>query len=169
LFALVAVVAVVAVFACEAEVANVALVANEAVPVKFPTKVVEVTEVNPAKVVTVVPKFTTVEPIIDPELSKLVFGIAAKPNVKVSDPASPTIVRPCPDDDTKFKDPEGLSAIKIVPPIEADANAFLAGNVADVTYPASLFNCDTLLPDTTTFFQFAILFYIVFMLINIKF
>jgi len=48
LFALVAVVAVVAelaVFACEAEVAN------EAVPVKFPTKVVEVTDVNPVKVV----------------------------------------------------------------------------------------------------------------------
>jgi hypothetical protein len=41
--------------------------------------------------------------------------------------------------------------------------------VAAVKYPASLFNWDTLLPDTMTFFHVAILCYIFNLLININF
>ena len=59
--------------------------------------------VNPVKLVTVVPKFTTVLPIIDPELSKLEFGIADKPNVKVLGPDVAAIAKPCPDDEANAK------------------------------------------------------------------
>jgi hypothetical protein len=167
LFAFVAVVAEVAELAIEAEVAN------EAVPVKFPTKVVEVTEVNPAIVVADDPNAIAVEPTVIELFAKLVFGIAAKPNVNVSVPALAAIVKPCPDEDAKFKDPVIESAIILTAPNEAVANPLACVMVPAVKYPASLFNCDTLLPDTTTFFQFAILFYLFFslyfMLINIKF
>jgi hypothetical protein len=102
-----------------------------------------------------------------------VFGIAAKPNVNVSVPALAEIVKPCVDEDAKFKDPVIESANKLVPSNEAVANPLACVIVPAVKYPASLFNCDTLLPDTTTFFQFAILFYlflvyVYFMLININ-
>jgi hypothetical protein len=155
LFAFVAVVELVA------NEALVELVANEAVPVKFPTKVVEVTEVNPAIVVADDPNAIAVEPTVIELFAKLVFGIAAKPNVNVSVPALAAIVKPCPDDDAKFKDPVIESAIILTAPNEAVANPLACVMVPAVKYPASLFNCDTLLPDTTTFFQFAILFYIV--------
>ena len=99
------------------------------------------------------------------ELAKLVFGIADNPNVNVSVPAFPEIVKPCPDEEAKFKLPDGESANKLVPDIDAVAKAL--GDVANVTYPASLFNCDILLPETTTFFQVAIftMFYYKYMLI----
>jgi hypothetical protein len=148
---LVAFVAVVAV------VALAALVANDAVPCKEPVKVVEETDVRPAKVVDVAPNAILVEPTVTELFAKLVLGIAAKPNVNVSLPAEAAMVRPCPEDEANNKDPEGESAIRDTPLYDAVAKAFLAGAVAFVKYPASLFNWDTLLPDTMTFFHVAII------------
>ena len=59
-------------------VAVVALVAVEAFPVKAPTKVVEVTEVRPANVVTVAPKATAVEPMVTLELTNAAFGMLVR-------------------------------------------------------------------------------------------
>ncbi len=60
-------------------VAVVAVVAVSALPVRLPTKVVEVTEVRPAKVVAVAPKLMAVEPIVMLELVSAEFGIEVKP------------------------------------------------------------------------------------------
>ena len=59
-------------------VAFVAVVAVLALPVKAPTKVVEVTEVKPAMVVTVPPKETLVEPIVMLELVNALFGMLVR-------------------------------------------------------------------------------------------
>ena len=59
-------------------VAVVAEVAVLALPVKAPTKVVEVTETNPAKVVTVAPKETLVDPIVTLELVKAELGMLVR-------------------------------------------------------------------------------------------
>jgi hypothetical protein len=67
---------VIAVFV--AFVAVVAVVAVDALPVKAPTKVVEVTETRPANVVTVAPKATAVEPIVTLELTKAELGMLVK-------------------------------------------------------------------------------------------
>ena len=55
--------------------AVVAEVAVDALPVKAPTKVVEVTEVRPAIVVTVPPKLTEVDPIVMLELVNATLGM----------------------------------------------------------------------------------------------
>ena len=147
-------------------VAVTALDAQEAVPVKFPTKVVEVTEVSPAKVVEEAPNAIAVDPTVTELFAKLAFGTAAKPNVKVSVDAFAEIVKPCPDDEAKFKDPVVESDIKNVPPNDAVEYAFFTPRVPAVKYPESLFNCEILLPDTITFFQVAICFYVFILLIN---
>ena len=59
-------------------VAVVADVAVEALPVKAPTKVVDVTEVRPANVVTVAPKATEVEPIVTLEFVSAALGILVR-------------------------------------------------------------------------------------------
>ena len=59
-------------------VAVVAVVAELALPVKAPTKVVDVTEVKPANVVTVAPKDTAVEPIVTLELTRAAFGMLVR-------------------------------------------------------------------------------------------
>ena len=70
---------VIAIFvALVAVVAVVAVVADEAFPVNAPTKVVEVTLVKPAKVVTVAPRATDVEPIVTLELTKAPLGMLVK-------------------------------------------------------------------------------------------
>lgn len=71
-------------------VAVVALVAVEALPVKAPTKVVDVTEVRPANVVTVAPKATEVEPIVTLELTKAAFGMLVN---EAPDPLNPVAVK----------------------------------------------------------------------------
>ena len=60
-------------------VAVVALVAVLALPVKAPTKVVDVTEVRPANVVTVAPNATEVEPMVTLELTIAALGIDVRP------------------------------------------------------------------------------------------
>jgi hypothetical protein len=60
-------------------VAEVALVAVLALPVKAPTKVVDVTEVNPAIVVADAPKMIAVEPTVMLELVNAELGILVKP------------------------------------------------------------------------------------------
>ena len=59
-------------------VAVVAVVAVLALPVKAPTKVVEVTEVSPARVVAVEPKEMLVEPIVTLEFVSAPLGILVK-------------------------------------------------------------------------------------------
>lgn len=59
-------------------VAFVAVVAVLALPDKAPTKVVEVTEVSPARVVAVAPKETLVDPIVMLELVNALFGMFVK-------------------------------------------------------------------------------------------
>jgi hypothetical protein len=71
-------------------VAVVADVAVLALPVKAPTKVVEVTEVSPAKVVTVAPKATAVEPIVTLELTKAALGMLVR---LAPDPLNPVAVK----------------------------------------------------------------------------
>ena len=56
-------------------VAVVADVAVDALPVKAPTKVVDVTEVRPAMVVAVPPRLTAVEPIVMLELVSAPLGM----------------------------------------------------------------------------------------------
>ena len=99
------------------------------------------------------PKSTEVPAIVISALSMLLFGIALKPNVNVSLRGLADIVRPAPDEDAKVKLPLDPLANNSVPPNDAVANAFCV--VTDVRYPASLFSCEILLPDTTTFFQVA--------------
>ena len=86
------------------------------------------------------PNEVEVPAIVIAEFAKLLFGIAAKPNVKVSVPASPEMVKPCPDEEAKFKDDVVVFAIKAVPPIDAVLNELGTVNVPVVKYPASLFN-----------------------------
>ena len=71
------VLSVIAVFV--AFVAVVALVAVLALPVKAPTKLVDVTETKPANVVTVAPNATEVEPMVTLELVNAALGILVKP------------------------------------------------------------------------------------------
>lgn len=59
-------------------VAVVAVVALEALPVKAPTKVVDVTLVNPAIVVAVPPKLIAVEPTVIDELLRAELGMLVK-------------------------------------------------------------------------------------------
>jgi hypothetical protein len=106
-------------------------------------------------------------PTLKVELAKLVFGIADKPKVIVSGADVPKRVSPSPDEDANIRDPDALSAIIVAPFTEADAKLFLTGEVTIVKYPASLLNCETLLPETTTFFQVA-MFYCFILLINIS-
>ena len=68
---------VIAVFV--AFVAVVAVVAVLALPVKAPTKVVDVTETKPANVVTVAPNATEVEPMVTLEFVNAALGILVKP------------------------------------------------------------------------------------------
>ena len=68
---------VIAVFV--ALVADVALVAVLALPVKAPTKVVDVTETKPAMVVADEPKLMAVEPIVMLELVRAELGIEVRP------------------------------------------------------------------------------------------
>ena len=68
---------VIAVFV--ALVAVVAVVAVEALPDKAPTKVVEVTELRPAKVVEVPPKLIAVDPIVTLEFVRAELGIEVRP------------------------------------------------------------------------------------------
>jgi len=90
------------------------------------------------------------------ELAKLEFGTAFKLNVNVSDPALAEIAKPVPELDANVKVPALLSANKLVPLNDAVENALTAGSVDTVKYPESLLNCDTLLPETATFFHVAI-------------
>ena len=73
-----------------AVVALVALVAVDAFPVRSPTKVVDVTEVKPANVVTVAPKATLVEPMVTLELTKAAFGMLVN---EAPDPLNPVAVK----------------------------------------------------------------------------
>ena len=75
--AFVVVSSVIAVFV--ALVAVVAVVAVVALPLKAPTKVVDVTELRPAKVVEVPPKLIAVDPIVTLELVRAELGIEVKP------------------------------------------------------------------------------------------
>ena len=90
------------------------------------------------------------------EFAKLEFGTASKLNVNVSAPAFAAIAKPVPELDANVNVPALLSANKLVPLNDAVANALTAGNVLTVRYPESLLNCDTLLPETATFFHVAI-------------
>ena len=139
-------------------VAVIALFAQDDVPNSEPVREVAVIEVIPVKVVVAAaPNVRVWLPKATELFAKLVLGIADKPNVKVSFPTEAEIVNPCPDEEAKFKTPDVVSDSRFNPLNEAVANPLVV--VAAVKYPASLFNCDTLLPDTTTFFQFAILYY----------
>ena len=71
-------------------VALVALVAVVAFPDKSPTKVVEVTEVRPAKVVDDAPKAIVVEPIVTLELTRAAFGMLVK---AAPEPLNPVAVK----------------------------------------------------------------------------
>ena len=75
--AFVVVSSVIAVFV--AFVAVVAVVAVVALPLKAPTKVVDVTELSPAIVVAVPPKLIAVDPIVMLELVKAELGIEVRP------------------------------------------------------------------------------------------
>ena len=71
-------------------VALVALVAVDALPVKAPTKVVDVTEVRPANVVTVAPNATAVDPMVTLEFTKPAFGMLVK---AAPEPLNPVAVK----------------------------------------------------------------------------
>ena len=66
-------------------------VAVEALPVRAPTNVVEVTEVKPANVVTVAPRDTAVEPIVTELFVSLALAIEPANIVLVTDPVSPVV------------------------------------------------------------------------------
>ena len=59
------------------------------------------------------------------ELAKLEFGIEDNPNVIVSVPLLPEIVKPCPDELANVKLPLALSARSCAPPAEAVEKAFI--------------------------------------------
>ena len=81
------VLSVIAIFV--AFVAVVAVVAELALPVKAPTNVVLVTDVNPTMVVALDPKLIAVEPTVMLELTKAELGIDVKP---APDPLNPVAV-----------------------------------------------------------------------------
>jgi len=98
-------------------VAVVALVAVEALPVKSPTKVVEVTEVRPANVVTVAPKATEVEPIVTLEFTNAAFGMLVN---EAPEPLNPVAVK-TPVDGLYWYFVELVNSVDIVP-LVASAN-----------------------------------------------
>jgi hypothetical protein len=67
---------------------------NEALPVKEPTNVVDVTEVNPAKVVDVAPSAIEVEPIVNELLVKFALEIVEVVDNNVPDVGRVTDVVP---------------------------------------------------------------------------
>ena len=71
-------------------VALVALVAVEALPDKAPTKVVDVTEVRPAKVVADAPKAIVVEPTVTLELTRAELGMLVR---LAPEPLNPVAVK----------------------------------------------------------------------------
>ena len=71
-------------------VAVVAVVAVEAFPFKAPTKVVDVTELKPAKVVADEPKLMAVEPTVMLELTKAEFGMLVR---LAPEPLNPVAVK----------------------------------------------------------------------------
>lgn len=71
-------------------VAVVAVVAVEALPLKEPTKVVDVTELKPAKVVADEPKLMAVEPTVMLELTKAEFGMLVR---LAPEPLNPVAVK----------------------------------------------------------------------------
>jgi hypothetical protein len=71
-------------------VAFVAVVAVVALPDKAPTKVVEVTEVNPAMVVAVPPKESVVDPIVTLELTNALLGMLVR---LAPEPLNPVAVK----------------------------------------------------------------------------
>ena len=71
-------------------VAVVAVVADEALPVKAPTKLVEVTEVKPANVVDDAPKAIAVVPTVTLELFKAELGILER---LAPEPLNPVAVK----------------------------------------------------------------------------
>jgi hypothetical protein len=68
------------------------VVAVDALPVSAPTKVVEVTETNPTKVVTVAPNATAVEPIVTELFNNLALAIEPANIVLVTVPVSPVVI-----------------------------------------------------------------------------
>ena len=76
---------------CAAVVTVPAVVAVDALPVKAPTNVVDVTEVNPAIVVDVAPNAVEVEPIVIELFAKLAFDIEPA-NIEFVTFAAPIVV-----------------------------------------------------------------------------
>ena len=118
----------------------------------------EVTLVNPANVVLLLPKSISVVPTVMLSFTKAALGTVPVPKLKssVSVPDVAVIKRPAspPEPEVKFKVPLELSANKFVPLKEAVVKACCA--VIEVKYPESLLNWDMLDPDTDIFFQVAI-------------
>ena len=127
----------------------------------------EVTLTKPANIVLAVPKFISVVPIVTESLTNAALGteLAPKLKSKVSVPAVAVILRPAspPEPEVKFKVPSVLFATRFVPLNDAVAKAWFA--VAEVIYPESLLNCEISEPDTATFFQSAILYYLILLYI----
>lgn len=98
-------------------VAVVAVVAVVALPDKAPTKVVEVTEVNPAKVVTVAPKATVVDPIVTLELTNALLGMLVR---LAPEPLNPVAVKIPVDGLNWYLVEETYSVAKL--PADAEAN-----------------------------------------------
>jgi hypothetical protein len=94
------------------------------------------------------------------EFAKLALGIPPNVNVIESAPAFPTILNPAPEPDATVNVSDALSATTLTPLTDIVSNEFVPDTL--VKYPASLFNCETLLPETTTFFHSAILFSLLF-------
>ena len=99
-------------------VAVVAVVAVLALPVKAPTKVVEVTEVSPAKVVTVAPKATAVEPIVTLELTNAPLGMLVR---LAPEPLNPVAVK-SPVDGLNWYLVEETYSVASVPDVDAANN-----------------------------------------------
>ena len=99
-------------------VALVAVVAVLALPVKAPTKVVEVTEVSPAKVVTVAPKATAVEPIVTLELTNAPLGMLVR---LAPEPLNPVAVK-SPVDGLNWYLVEETYSVASVPDVDAANN-----------------------------------------------
>jgi hypothetical protein len=109
---------------------------------------------SPLTCVTVSPKLIVVDPNVIDELAKVLFGMFAKSKVIVSFEILPDIVNPVPAEPvTMLNEDVSELANNSTPLIDAVAYASVVATV--VTYPASLLNCDMLLPDTATFFHSA--------------
>ena len=105
------VLSVIAVFV--AFVAVVVVVAVSALPVKAPTNDVEVTELNPARVVAVLPKEIFVEPIVTLELVKAPLGIEVK---LAPDPLN-TVAAKVPEDGVYSNLVELVYSVAVVPDV----------------------------------------------------